>query len=89
MWLLKMHLAISVLCFITYFGVIITCKSILKEKGWAFKKQRFWFVITWSLNSIIFCMIPVINIFMAIMVVIMLGISKKEWDNITSERRKK
>jgi len=34
MWLLKLHFAFSILCIITFFGVMMFSKDVLKQNGY-------------------------------------------------------
>ena len=69
MWLLKFHLAFSILCLITMYGSLIL---IDKEKGEVIKKLFKEEDSTWIqklkaiIKSIISCFVPIINIALAI-----------------------
>lgn len=40
MWLLKLHIAISILCFITFYGFAIVCEEQIRKNGWLSEEKK-------------------------------------------------
>lgn len=85
MWLLKLHFAFSILCLITFFGVMMFSKDVLKRNGYVDeiegkKNIRYYLRCIRSFISLILLMfIPILNISGVIIIFQMIRMSKDEF----------
>ena len=87
MWLLKLHFAFSILCLITFFGVMMFSQDVLKRNGYVDKIEgkkniRYYLRCIRSFISLILLMfVPVLNISGIIIIFQMIRMSKDEFMN--------
>lgn len=85
MWLLKLHFAFSILCLITFFGVMMFSQDVLKRNGYVDeiegkKNIRYYLRCIRSFISLILLMfIPILNISGVIIIFQMIRMSKDEF----------
>lgn len=85
MWLLKLHFAFSILCMMTFFGVMMFSKDVLKRNGYVDeiegkKNIRYYLRCIRSFISLILLMfVPVLNISGVIIIFQMIRMSKDEF----------
>ena len=85
MWLLKLHFAFSILCMITYFGVMIFKKDVLKRNGYMDeiegKKTIQYYLrhIRSSISLILLMFVPILNVSGVIIIFQMIRMSKDEF----------
>lgn len=82
MWLLNLHLAISVLCFITFWGFRITFYDLIKENGWMSGKSKNKTVKFWA------PFIPILNVIFIIVLFIAIFTKKESLDKWVEDRKK-
>lgn len=84
MWLLKLRVAFSVLCFITIVGFRNVCKQTLTDNGWTIKEKG-----KNDVKLFAHCLVPLMNAMMVITIFIMVYMKKSEVDEIleSQERR--
>lgn len=85
MWLLKLHFAFSILCMITFFGVMMFSKDVLKRNGYVDeiegkKNIRYCLKhIRSSISLILLMFVPILNISGVIIIFQMIRMSKDEF----------
>ena len=85
MWLLKLHFAFSILCLITFFGVMMFSKDVLKQNGYVEdikgKNNIRYYLrhIRSSISLILLMFVPILNISGVIIIFQMIRISKDEF----------
>lgn len=85
MWLLKLHFAFSILCMMTFFGVMMFSKDVLKRNGYVDeiegkKNIRYYLRCIRSFISLILLMfVPILNISGVIIIFQMIRMSKDEF----------
>lgn len=85
MWLLKLHFAFSILCLITFFGVMMFSQDVLKRNGYVNeiegkKNIRCYLRCIRSFISLILLMfVPILNISGVIIIFQMIRMSKDEF----------
>lgn len=85
MWLLKLHFAFSILCLITFFGVMMFSQDVLKRNGYVDeiegkKNIRYYLRCIRSFISLILLMfVPILNILGVIIIFQMIRMSKDEF----------
>lgn len=85
MWLLKLHFAFSILCLITFFGVMMFSQDVLKRNGYVDeiegkKNIRYYLRCIRSFISLILLMfVPILNISGVIIIFQMIRMSKDEF----------
>lgn len=85
MWLLKLHFAFSILCMMTFFGVMMFSQDVLKRNGYVDKIEgkkniRYYLRCIRSFISLILLMfIPILNISGVIIIFQMIRMSKDEF----------
>lgn len=85
MWLLKLHFAFSILCTMTFFGVMMFSQDVLKRNGYVDKIEgkkniRYYLRCIRSFISLILLMfIPILNISGVIIIFQMIRMSKDEF----------
>ena len=84
MWLLKLHFSISVLCLLTFIGFKVVFKQLIKDNGWIGDEKRKRKSI---LNYFIF-FIPLMNVIMVIVMFLLIGMKKKDFDKICDDAKK-
>lgn len=94
MWLLKLHFAFSILCIITFFGVMIFMKDVLKRNGYMIeikgKKniRNYLRILQLLLRSILKLFIPFLNVVNVIAIFVMIGIPIDELMKHLDEKQK-
>lgn len=76
MWLLKLHLAISILILITFLGFKWACKEQVIKNGWIDEKKKKKFP-----NYLPF-FVPFLNVIMLISFFVMVGVTKEEFEKM-------
>lgn len=85
MWLLKLHFAFSILCMMTFFGVMMFSQDVLKRNGYVDeiegkKNIRYYLRCIRSFISLILLMfIPILNISGVIIIFQMIRMPKDEF----------
>lgn len=85
MWLLKLHFAFSILCLITFFGVMMFSKDVLKRNGYVDeiegkKNIRYCLKhIRSSISLILLMFVPILNVSGIIIIFQMIRMSKDEF----------
>ena len=85
MWLLKLHFAFSILCMITFFGVMMFSKDDLKRNGYVDeiegkKNIRYCLKhIRSSISLILLMFVPILNVSGIIIIFQMIRMSKDEF----------
>lgn len=96
MWLLKLHFAFSILCMITFFGVMMLSKDVLERNGYVDKIEgkkniRYYLRhIRSSISLILLMFVPILNISGVIIIFQMIRMSKDEfmdWQQDIKSRR--
>ena len=85
MWLLKLHFAFSILCMITFFGVMMFSKDVLKRNGYVDeiegkKNIRYCLKhIRSSISLMLLMFVPILNVSGIIIIFQMIRMSKDEF----------
>ena len=84
MWLLKLHFSVSVLCMLTFIGFKSVYKQQMKDNGWIDeeKKKRK------SIFSYFMFFVPIMNILFVIIIFLMIGMKKKDFDKMCEDAKK-
>lgn len=94
MWLLKLHFAFSILCLITFFGVMMFSQDVLKRNGYMIeikgKKniRNYLRILQLLLRSILKLFIPFLNVVNVIAIFVMIGIPIDELMKHLDEKQK-
>lgn len=78
MWLLELHLVISVLCIITFIGFAKAYKEKIKENGWLSDGKK---EVTISKHVAFF--VPLMNILLVMVVFMMIVMKKEDFENMS------
>ena len=84
MWLLKLHFSISVLCLLTFIGFKVVFKQLIKENGWIGDEKR----KRKRILSYFIFFIPLMNVIMVIVMFLLIGMKKKDFDKICEDAKK-
>lgn len=84
MWLLKLHFSISVLCLITFLGFRAVYKQQMKDNGWLDEEKK----KKKSTFAYFVFFVPIMNILAVIIMFLMIGMKKKDFDKIYEEAKK-
>lgn len=84
MWLLKLHFSISVLCLLTFIGFKVVFKQMIKDNGWIGDEKR----KRKSILSYFIFFIPLMNVIMVIVMFLLIGMKKKDFDKICEDAKK-
>lgn len=84
MWLLKLHFSISVLCLLTFIGFKVVLKQLIKDNGWIGDEKR----KRKSILSYFIFFIPLMNVIMVIVMFLLIGMKKKDFDKICEDAKK-
>lgn len=84
MWLLKLHIAFSVLCLLTFYGFLKISRDTIKRNGYGEenKKKKSSLSIAWVF------FVPFLNVMALISLLIMIGTKKEELDKWKAEQEK-
>lgn len=79
MWLIKLHIAISILCIITFIGFVKVCKETLKKNGWISetKKRN---ILKW-----LAFFVPIMNVILVFILFIAIGMTKEEFYKLSND----
>lgn len=81
MWLLKFHIAVSILCLLTCDGFLIACKKGIEENGWtSVKKSLFRRIV----NHWIY-FIPLMNVLAIVTTFMMISVKKSKYNKFIKE----
>lgn len=84
MWLLKLHFAFSILCFITFIGFRTICKQALMDNGWGSNgKKKSDFVL------LLDCFVPFMNIIIVILLLVMISMKKSDFEKMCEDLNEK
>ena len=83
MWLLKLHIAISILCLLTCDGFQILCKQGIEENGWKSEKKNSLFKRI--INHWIY-FIPLMNFITVIATFMTIAVKKTEYDDFAKKQ---
>lgn len=78
MWLLGMHIVISILCFVAIVRIANTYKAEIVANGWLEGVKGRW-------TSLLYILIPVFNILMIFAVMMMTSVKKEDFDRWIKE----
>lgn len=84
MWLLKLHISFSVLCMLTFLGFQKICREVIAKNGWSGNKKKKPIVL-----SLWIFFIPILNILCVILLFVMIGVKKEDWDIVEAEGERK
>lgn len=85
MWLLKLHFAFSILCMMTFFGVMMFSQDVLKRNGYVDEIEgkknirNYLRILQLLLRSILLMFIPILNISGVIIIFQMIRMPKDEF----------
>lgn len=77
MWLLKFHIAFSILCLLTVYGFAIMFREQIKKNGWTNRENK-----KPSIRVAEVSFIPILNVFQVITVFIMIGMTRDEFEKL-------
>lgn len=82
MWIIKLHIAVSILSLISFYGFFIVCKEQIKKNGWmAEKKKR-------KLVALLAFFVPIMNVLMVLLLFVMIGVKQEEFEQLTEYVKK-
>ena len=73
MWLIKLHIAVSILCLITFIGFKIVSKETIKSNGWLSGQKG-------NILAYLAFFVPIMNVLMVLVLFLMIGMKKEEWE---------
>lgn len=84
MWLLKFHLAFSILCLITFLGFRMVFRQQIINNGWADgeKQKR-------KMNGYLLFFVPILNVLTVVLYIVMISVKKADYDKFVEENKKK
>lgn len=82
MWLIKMHIAFSILCIITFLGFAKVYKDQIKENGWLSEDKKK------SPGLFILFFVPIMNVIIVLALFVMIGTKKEELEELTEYVKK-
>lgn len=77
MWLIRLHIAISILCLITFIGFKSVCKEIIRNNGWLSDKKKK-NVFAWLVFFV-----PIMNILIVLILFLMIGMKQADFEKLT------
>ena len=82
MWLLKLHIAVSILCLLTFYGFRAVFKEALEQNGYfkeenKTKKKGFWIFF-----------IPILNVAVVAVLFVMMTMTKEELNKWCEDHKK-
>lgn len=80
MWLLKFHFAFSILCYITFVGFRKICRQALIDNGWGGNGKK-----KSDIGIFMACFVPLMNILIVILLLVMISMKKKNYDEMVKE----
>ena len=81
MWLLKLHLATSILYLITFIGFSRVYGEQIKENGWGKRNKG-------MISFYLIFLVPILRFLILIMLFVMIGMTKDEFYKIGEEHKK-
>lgn len=88
MWLLKFHLAFSILCLITGFGFSKVCKQTIIDNGWITEESKEELKKNAKWPSYLGFFVPIMNLLMVCLILVMVGMPKSKFDAYVEESKK-
>ena len=85
MWLLRLHIAVSILCLLTCDGFCILCKQGIEENGWKTEKKSLFKRI---INHWIY-FIPLMNFIAVIATFMMISVKKTKYEEFAKKQEGK
>ena len=82
MWLLKFHIAFSILCVITFYGFGKVFKQQLKQNGWLGEKKKK------KISSLLFFFVPIMNVICVFVLFVTICIKKEDLEAYTDYAKK-
>ena len=86
MWLLKFHIAFSILCLLTADGFAVICKDGIKENGWFSEKKKN--IFKRIINHWVY-FIPIMNLITVIATFMLITVKKTKWDEFSKTQEEK
>ena len=87
MFLIKLHLAGSILCLLTFVGFCIVFKGTIKKNGWLDKESG------WPLwkraAGYLMLFVPILNILVLVCLFMMIGSTPETWEALKNEESEK
>lgn len=77
MWLLKLHFALSILCFITFVGFRRIYKQVLIDNGWRGNGKR-----KSDFELLAVCFVPIMNVIIVAALLTMLSMRKSDCEEM-------
>lgn len=81
MWLLKFHLAVSILCLITFIGFRWVFKDLLKENGYIRDENG-------KRGNVLIFFIPILNVASVLILFVLLTMTKEELSEWCEKHKK-
>lgn len=82
MWLLKLHIGVSILCLLTFYGFKVVFRELFKQNGYLSDdnkgKKSFWIFF-----------IPILNVSVVCLMLIMMTMTKDELTKWCEDHKKK
>ena len=78
MWLIRLHIAISILCLITFLGFVKVFKETIRNNGWLLEKKKKVKLVAWLVFFV-----PIMNIMMVLVVFLTIGMKKADFEELT------
>jgi len=79
MWLLKLHIAVSVLLIITFAGFSRVCKETIRQNGWLSEKRKK------SYEVLLLFFVPIMNVLIVLLLFLMIGMKKEDFEALTNK----
>ena len=83
MWLLKLHIAISILCLLTFYGFKTILKEVLEQHGYLKGEKKNKKAGPWVF------FIPILNVTLVLILFVMLTMTKEDFDKWIEDHKKK
>ncbi len=81
MWLIKLHIAFSILILITFWGFMKVFAEQIKANGWldAERKKK-------KRGFVLFMFVPLLNILILLVLFMLIFVKKEDWERETAKR---
>jgi hypothetical protein len=79
MWLLKLHLAFSILCILTFVGFSTVFKETIKNNGYAISENKK------QITAYLMFFVPLLNILAVIVLLVMISVKKEDLDELIKD----
>ena len=83
MWLLKLHIAISILCLLTFCGFRTVFKEVLEQNGYLKEKKKP------TMTGWLVFFIPILNVATVVVLFVCITMTKEELTKWCEEHKKK